>query len=105
MHLFDGADLHETQTSFYISAVLIAVVTYLLSGLAVWWVGDLEREQEMRDRWQLWKTKISNRKHKFNGTTTTDHEKTEAARSSVRESRYSSLRELLRPRRKNGAEP
>jgi hypothetical protein len=105
MHLFDGADLHETQTSFYVSAVLIAVITYLLSGVAVWWVGDLEREQEMKDWWQSWKAKYTKRKDNFKDTTTTDHDKTEGAQSSARESRYTSLRELLRPRKKNRAKP
>jgi hypothetical protein len=80
MHLFDGDDLQKTRSSFYISAVLIAIVTYVLSGLAVWWVGDLERGQELKERWQSWKAKTSNRKDKFKGSAKTNQEKTGGAR-------------------------
>jgi hypothetical protein len=105
MHLFDGDDLRKTQSSFYISAVLIALVTYVLSGLAVWWVGDLERGQELKDWWQSWKAKISNRKDKFKGSAKTNQEKTGGAQSSAQESKYASLRTLLRPRKRDGPEP
>jgi hypothetical protein len=105
MHLFDGDDLQKTQSSFYISAVLIAVVTFVLSGVAVWWVGDLERGQEVKDWLQSWKAKTSNRKDKFKGSAKTDHEKAGGAWSSAQESKYASLRKLLHRRKKGGTEP
>jgi hypothetical protein len=103
MHLFDGDDLHKTQSSFYISAVLIALVTYVLSGVAVWWVGDLEKGQEVKEGWQSWKAKTSSRKGKSKVSVRANHEKTEDAQSSARESKYPSLPKFLRPRRTNGA--
>jgi hypothetical protein len=105
MHLFDGADLRKTQSSFYISAVLIAVVTYVLSGVAVWWVGDLERGQDVKDWWQSWKAKTSSKKDKFKGSAKKNQEKAGDAQSSAQESKYPSLRKLLHRRQKNGTEP
>jgi hypothetical protein len=93
MHLFDEADLKETRTSFYISAMLIAIVTYGLSALAVWWVGDLEREQELKERWQAWKSKRSSKKAKFKDSADTE------------ELEHIWLWKLLRRRKKNRVEP
>jgi hypothetical protein len=105
MHIFDGDDLQKTQSSFYISAVLIALVTYVLSGLAVWWAGDLGGGQELKDSWQSWRAKDSSRKDKFKVSTEKNHEKTEGTQSFGQESKYASLRKLLRPRKKDGVGP
>jgi hypothetical protein len=102
MHIFDGNDLQKTQSSFYICAVLIPLVTYILSGLAVWWAGDLEGGQELKDSWQSWRAKDSSRKDKFKVSTETNHDKTEGAQSFGQESMYASLRKRLRPRKKDG---
>ncbi|KAF2496714.1 hypothetical protein BU16DRAFT_340064 [Lophium mytilinum] len=52
MHLFDSESLHRTRTSFYVSTVLISVVTYVLSGFAAWWVGNSERRQRLKRYWK-----------------------------------------------------
>ena len=105
MHLFDGADPKQTQRSFYMSAVLIAILTYLLSGLAVWWVGDLEREQELKERWQAWKTKRSNKKANAKDPAKTKNEEKKRAQPSEKLSEHIWLHNLLHRRRKKGAEP
>jgi len=43
MHLFDSDDPRKTQASFYVSTVLIFLITYALAGLAVWWMGNLDQ--------------------------------------------------------------
>ena len=56
MHLFDKVDLKQTQTSFYITMVLVSVATWLISAFFIWGVnrktgaegveGDLAKAKE-----------------------------------------------------------
>ncbi|KAF2802242.1 uncharacterized protein BDZ99DRAFT_401745 [Mytilinidion resinicola] len=57
MHLFDSEDNHRTQASFYISTVLISILTYILSGFGAWWVGDSVRRQKLKRGWKSWTSK------------------------------------------------
>ena len=51
MHLFDSKDPRKTQSSFYITIVLVSVVTYSLSGFAAWWIGESTLRQKLKDYW------------------------------------------------------
>lgn len=50
MHLFDKVDLKETQTLFYITMVLVSLLTWIISASFIWGV---DRRQKLREKWQM----------------------------------------------------
>jgi hypothetical protein len=55
MHLFDKDTPQQNRVSFYISIVSVAVVTWVLSGLAIWAVGRPDRWKMLENMWgKLW---------------------------------------------------
>lgn len=38
MHLFDYDELRKTQASFFITTVLVSLITWTFAGFALWWV-------------------------------------------------------------------
>lgn len=104
MHLFDSSDPRKTQASFYISTVQICLVTWVLSGLAVWWVGDSDRRQRLKDYWQSWRGKTSKTKAKPKRLGPVKDKQVEWAHLSARESKCASLPKFLRSRNRKGAE-
>jgi len=52
MHLFDKVDLKQTQISFYITMVLVSLVTWIISATFIWGV---DRRQKLREKWKkIW---------------------------------------------------
>jgi len=42
MHIFDKDDLVQNQISFYVTVVLMSILTYLISGFFLWRVSPEE---------------------------------------------------------------
>lgn len=47
MHLFDKINIEQTQTSFYITLILMSVVTWILSAISIWGV---DRRHELKEK-------------------------------------------------------
>jgi hypothetical protein len=52
MHLFDKVDLKQTQTSFYITIVLVSLLTWIISASFIWGVN---KRQKGKGEWKnIW---------------------------------------------------
>jgi len=56
MHLFDADDLRHTQSSFFISIVLVSLVTWVFAGIGLWVAGSPETQKKLNGAAStLWK--------------------------------------------------
>jgi hypothetical protein len=106
MHLFDSSNPGKTQSNFYITTVLIAVVTYIFSGLAVWWVSESERREKLTKEWALWDTwirqELNSKKKKDSHPSSGRRSEEQVTGDAEKQSNFKMFLDGLRHRKKEG---